>query len=280
MSAVYTLRTPRHACTPRDTARAGDLWRLVQDAAVQDASDKGWPPERFRAAGTGFVVREMRAIHNREASYGEALTLRTQVADHRRDVMMRRETQVDGVMDATADWVHIGREGSPQRATPELIAAFPASAEAPVLPPLPEPPAGAAAGSAAGTGSGTALPAFVFSPWWTEMDPLGHTNHPRYVDWADEALSRALHATGIDPTGLVPIAERVRFRAGARAVDTITVSGHRLGAVVVQTAAGPRPGVAFQFRARRGAASAGSALGTGDVVADMYIVRAHLRSEL
>lgn len=274
MSAVYTLRTPRHACTPRDTARAGDLWRLVQDAAVQDASDKGWPPERFRAAGTGFVVREMRAIHHREASYGEALTLRTQVADHRRDVMMRRETQVDGVMDATADWVHIGREGSPQRATPELIAAFPASAEAPVLPPLPEPPAGLAAGGP------TPLPAFVFSPWWTEMDPLGHTNHPRYVDWADEALSRALHAAGIDPTGLVPIAERVRFRAGARAVDTITVSGHRLGAVVVQTAAGPRPGVAFQFRARRMGLASKSALGAGDVVADMYIVRAHLQGDL
>ena len=274
MAGVYTLRTPRHACTPRDTARAGDLWRVVQDAAVHDASDKGWPPERFRAAGTGFVVREMRAIHQREASYGEALTLRTQVADHRRDVMMRRETQIDGVMDATADWVHIGREGSPQRATPELIAAFPASAEAPVLPPLPEPPAGAAAGGP------TPLPTFIFSPWWTEMDPLGHTNHPRYVDWADEALSRALHAAGIDPTGLVPIAERVRFRAGARAVDTITVTGQRLGAVAVQTAAGVRHGVAFQFRARRGDASAGSMLGAGDVVADMYIVRAHLQGDL
>jgi acyl-CoA thioesterase FadM len=263
----------------------------VQDAAVQDASDKGWPPERFRAAGTGFVVREMRAIHHREASYGEALTLRTQVADHRRDVMMRRETQVDGVMDATADWVHIGREGSPQRATPELIAAFPASATAPVLAPLPEPPAGPAGlAPGMGTGGGTPLPAFIFSPWWTEMDPLGHTNHPRYVDWADEALSRALHAAGIDPTGLVPIAERVRFRAGARAVDTITVSGHRLGAVVVQTAAGPRPGVAFQFRARRvdlastasvsGRSGGSGALVAGDVVADMYIVRAHLRCEL
>jgi acyl-CoA thioesterase FadM len=111
------------------------------------------------------------------------------------------------------------------------------------------------------------------------MDPLGHTNHPRYVDWADEALSRSLFAAGIDPTGLVPIAERVRFRAGARAIDTITVSGNRLGEVVVQTAAGARLGVAFQLRARRGDA-AGAALVAGDVVADMYIVRAHLNAKL
>lgn len=260
MPGVYTLRTPRHACTPRDTARAGDLWRLVQDAAVQDAADRGWPPERFRAEGNGFVVRELRGVHLREAAYGEALTVRTHVADHRRDVLMRRETRIDGVLDATAEWVHIGPDGGPLRASPALIGAFPPDPDAPALSPFPEL-----------AGPGTPLPEFTFAPWWTEMDPLGHTNHPRYVDWADEALSRALHAAGVDPVGLVPIAERVRFRLGARADDTVTVSGRRLGPVEVLTRAGPRAGVMFQFRARRA---------SSDVVADMTTVRAHLRAAL
>lgn len=248
--SMLTLTLPRHACTPRDTARAGDLWRLVQDAAVHAATEGGWPPERFRACGTGFVVREMRAIHVREAHYGECLSVATQVAEHKRDVLVRRETQIDGVLLATADWVHIGPGGAPQAGSPALLAGFPVepAPAAPVLPAMPE--------------GDEPLPAFTFSPWWTEMDPLGHTNHPRYVDWADEALSRAMFERGVDPVGLVPIAEKVRFRAGARATDTVTLTGKSLGTVTV----GGRTGGAYAFRARRGA----------EAVADMLIIRGHV----
>ncbi len=227
----------------------------MQDAAVQHAADGGWPPERFRTTATGFVVREMSAVHHREAAYGEAMTVTTQVADHRRDVLMRRETRITGVMSATADWVHIGPTGAPLRAGPDLISAFPVDPTAPPAPAIPEPGP-----------PGRPLPDLVFSPWWTEMDPQSHTNHPRYVDWADEALSRAVHALGLDPVGLLPLAERVRFRAGARAVDTVTVSGSWAGRTTVEG----RPGICCQFRARR----AGP---TGpEVVADMFIVRGHI----
>ena len=250
------MRIPRHACTPRDTARAGDLWRLVQDAAVQDAADRGWPPERFRSMGTGFVVREMRALHLREAGYGEDLDVSTQIADHRRAVLMRRETQIEGVMKATADWVHIGPDGAPGRGSPELIAAFPVHPDAPTVPGLPEFEATATA----------PMPEFTFSPWWTEMDPLGHTNHPRYVDWADEVLARALHAAGLDPVGVVPIADRVRFRLGARASDTVTITGE----VNVLTLAGGRPALLCKLRARRPGPDG------PELVADLEIVRRHL----
>lgn len=257
---VRRMRIPRHACTPRDTARAGDLWRIVQDAAVDDAADRGWPPERFRAMGTGFVVREMRAIHLREARYGEDLAVSTQIADHRRAVLMRRDTQIAGVMNATADWVHIGPDGAPGGGSPELIAAFPIHPDAGSGPALPEfPPTGSALGTAA-------MPSFTFSPWWTEMDPLGHTNHPRYVDWADEVLARALHAAGLDPVGVVPVADRVRFRLGARASDTVTITGD------VRTVMLPcgQPGLLCTLRARR------PRLDATELVADLEIVRGHL----
>lgn len=257
MPGQYLLRIPRHACTPRDTARAGDLWRLVQDAAVQDATDRGWPPERFREAGTGFVVRELRAVHQREAGFGEELDVRTQIADARREILVRRETQIVGVMRATADWVHIGPTGGPQRAPATLVAAFPPDAHAPPTPTFVE---------IEDSAISRPIPDFCFSPWWTEMDPLAHTNHPRYIDWADEALARALHRKGVDPVGVVPLADRVRFRLGARAIDAVTVSGRALGI----TAVDGRSGLACLFRAHRQAPDG------PELVAEMYIVRGHI----
>ena len=70
---MHSLRVPRHACSPRDVARAGELWRLVQEVAILDATEAGWPPSRFREVGTGFVVRSLVGVHRREARYGDLL---------------------------------------------------------------------------------------------------------------------------------------------------------------------------------------------------------------
>lgn len=207
----WTLRIPRHACSPRGTSRAGDLWRLVQEAAVLASEAVGWPNDRYKAAGTAFVVREMSAIHLREARYGEGLDTRTCIAESRRGILLRRETWVADVMRASVEWAHVGADGVPRRAGPDVVEAFTVTpAEAVVLPEV-EP------------GESRALPVFSLVPWFTEMDPLGHTNHPRYVDWADEALSRHLAACGLDPLELVPVAETLRFRGSARAGDPVAV---------------------------------------------------------
>ena len=248
---MYALRIPRHACSPRDCARAGDLWRLIQEATVQHSAECGWPPSRYRAVGSGFVVRDMTAIHTREARYGEALTAWSHVVEVRRELLMRREAAIDGVMRASMEWVHIGPDGGPTRAPAALIAAFPTEIGGPAL-----------TFPAITAISPVELPPFVVTPWWTEMDPMGHVNHPRYVDWAEEAVSVWLAARGLDPMGLVPVAERVRFRAAAKAGDTIDVRGARVGhagsAIVVQ------------LRMRRGA----------ETVCDVTLVRDHLSGSL
>jgi acyl-CoA thioesterase FadM len=161
---------------------------------------------------------------------------------------MRRETGIEGVLEATAEWVHITREGVPGRAPPALIAAFP------MLPPtrprveLPAweelPP--------------VVLPDLHVRPWWTEMDPMGHVNHPRYVDWAEEAVAVALAAAGHDPIGVVPVAERVRFRAAAVAGDEIVVHTTRVGRV--------GSAAVLHSRMRRG----------DETVCDAWLVRGHL----
>lgn len=255
----HLVRIPRHACSPRDRGRAGDLWRLVQEVAVADSAERGWPPERYREMGTGFVVRELVGVHHRESIYGEELRARTWIRDIRRGVLMHRETRIEGVLSASAEWVHVApppgvslAEGvatgaiGPARGSAELIGAFPAVGGEGVRMPDWEEIAP------------IALPTWTFSPWWTEMDPMGHTNHPRYVDWADELVSRALFSRGVDPVGLVPVAERVRFRAGARAGEALEASG---------AAVGIRPdAVVFAVRVHRG----------DELVADVTLVRGHL----
>jgi acyl-CoA thioesterase FadM len=217
--------------------------------------------------GTGFVIREIVGVHHAEIHFGEDLEARTWIRATRRGVLMNRETRVGEKFAATAEWVHVGpppgvayadalRSGAigPVRAPSELSDAFPAEGGHTV--PFPaweerEP---------------CALPGWEFSPWWTEMDPMGHTNHPRYVDWADEALSRWLHGKGIDPIGLIPVAERVRFRAGARAGESIHLTGARVGAT--------EGGTVFQLRAERRSES-----GT-EIVADITAIRRHVDADL
>ncbi len=207
----WSLRIPRHACSPRHTSRAGDLWRLVQEAAVLASEEVGWPAARYVEEGTAFVVREMSGVHLREARYAEALMTRTCVAESRRGILLRRETWVADVMRTSVQWAHVGRDGVPCRAGPALVEAFRVEAAPGVeLPPF-EPCAP------------LPLEVFYLQPWYTEMDPLGHTNHPRYVDWADEALSRHVASLGHDPLAMVPLAENVRFRGSAVAGDQVAV---------------------------------------------------------
>ncbi len=247
------LRIPRHACTPRDTCRAGDLWRLVQEVAVRDSTDRGWPPSRYRAAGTGFVVRTLTGVHLREAHYDEHLDAETWVTDLRRGVLLRRETTFRGVLHASVEWVHIGPNGGIARAPTTLQAAFAATVDAGPGARLP----------AFAEADPLPLPPFRLTPWWTEMDPLGHTNHPRYVDWFDEAISRWLAARGHDPIGMVPVAERVRYLAAARAGDDLVVEGARVGHT---------DGAAvFHLRIRRAAAGDSSA----ETICEATLMRGH-----
>jgi acyl-CoA thioesterase FadM len=216
------LRIPRHACSPRDRARAGELWRLVQEAAVQHSVAHGWPPSRYRQEGAAFVVRRLVGVHRREALYGEELAVTTHVAEVRRQMLVRRETRIAGVLDASVEWVWW--QGAAGRMPASVLDAFPIEPGPGVA--LPE----------IDRVEPTELPPFPVEPWWTEMDPMAHTNHPRYVDWVDEALSRWIAAKGGDPIAMVPVADDLQFRVGARAGERIELALTRVGTAGPATA--------------------------------------------
>lgn len=216
----FTLTLPRHAFGPRQVARAGEMWRLFQEVAVLASMGVGWPPSRYRAQGTGFVVGAMTVLHHRELMLDEEILARTWVHDFRRGTLTRRsaELRVGDVLVAEAiqSWVHVKEQDGdlvPARASNDLIAAFPPHPDPGPVVRLPH-------WESTQTDS---IPDFDFELWHGWMDPLGHANHPAYIDWCDEALCRALASAGHDPTSLVAVGEQVRWREAAVARDRLVV---------------------------------------------------------
>ncbi len=213
------LTLPRHAANPRGVGRAAEVWRLFQEAAVIASIRVGWPPERYTESGTGFVVYGMTVRHDREVVYGEPLEAETWVPSFARGILSRREIRLSGpggpVAATTQRWVHVGPGLKPARASPELLRALTLHDRGepelclPTFAPLP---------GVEGAGR-----SFSFEVWHTWMDPLGHVNHPAYVDFCDEATCRALAAAGLDPQQLVPVAEQVDWKRGAVAGERVVV---------------------------------------------------------
>lgn len=211
------LLLPRSAFSPREAARAGDVWRLFQDVAVGGSMKAGWPPERYREEGVSFIVRSMEVVHHRETLYGEPLTGRTWPSRVRRQMFFQRECRITGplgpVASATQHWVHVSSALELVKASDAMLAAFPeedhgASVALPDREPVER----------------VEGPELSFECWRTWMDPLAHVNHPAYVDWCDEALSRWLERAGHDPVRLQPVAESAKYRGGVVGAERVTVT--------------------------------------------------------
>jgi acyl-CoA thioesterase FadM len=214
---------PRSAFSPREVARAGDVWRLFQDVAVFGSSRAGWPPARYREERVSFVVRSMVVLHHAETVYGEALTGRTWPSRVRRGALFTRECRVDSprgpIASATQEWVHVSDSLEIVKASDALLASFPVEAhDGPIALPGFDRLEGARAHR------------FELTCWHTWMDPLAHVNHPAYIDFADEATSRAMIEAGLDPVRLVPVAEEASFKSGVVAGDRVTIETRVVGA--------------------------------------------------
>lgn len=62
----------------------------MQDAAIAHSAALGWPPERYRAAGFGWVARSHFIEYRQPAFRDERLIIRTWVADMQRVSSLRR----------------------------------------------------------------------------------------------------------------------------------------------------------------------------------------------
>lgn len=220
---TFPVVLSRHAFGPRLCARAGDVWRAMQDVVVDQSSSVGWTPERYVAEGTMFVVRTMTVRHEAEARIGEPLHGRTWPSRARRDMLFTRQVRLfcrDALLAAaTQEWAYLTRALEPTRAGRSLYDAFTLAEGYPEVS-LPD--------ETARTDAATRH-AFDFVTWHGHMDPHGHVNHAAYVDACDEGVARAVAAAGGDPQQLVPVAETVHFRAVIGAAERVTVETTRTG---------------------------------------------------
>jgi len=220
----FPLLLPRNAFTAREVPRAGDLWRLCQDAATLASIESGWPPSRFRFEKVAFIVYKMTLVHGAQTPYGAVLDTQTWVSRLRRRTLCTREVRVRSkgrlVAAATQEWVHVDFESlKPKQATKETAAAFP---EVDLAPSVTFPDFQALGGFEE---------QISFEMWQTWSDPLAHANHPAYVDWCDEATSRRMVGAGLDPVMLRPVAERVTFRTAVLPGEEVTVRTKRIGVI-------------------------------------------------
>lgn len=219
----HPYHVPRYAFSSRDTARAQAIWRVGQEAAVLGALSVGWPIQRFRKIGSFFVVHTATVVHHRELRIGEPVRLRTWISSFQRGVMTTREVRLDtaGVPVASISqrWVHVSREKQAVRAPAALIEDFA---------PAPDPDDPSVQFPAFEVERSDVVHELEFECWHTRMDPIGHANHPAYVQWCDEAVARIQHAKGRS-VHAIPVAEWVKFSAEITAPQRLRVLTSVLG---------------------------------------------------
>lgn len=132
MPAIYLYR-----CTvqPEDIDGQGHVNNLtfvrwMQDAAVAHSAAQGWPPERYRTLGCGWVVRSHWIEYRRPAFLNDLIVVETWVADFKR-ISSRRRYRIcrdsDGVVLAVAEtnWAFVDLQSFlPRRVPPPLREAF------------------------------------------------------------------------------------------------------------------------------------------------------------
>jgi acyl-CoA thioesterase FadM len=213
---VFPVTLQRHAFGPRLVARAGDVWRAMQDVVVDQSSSVGWTPERYVQANTMFVVRTMTVQHHRELRINEAMHGRTWPSRARREMLFTRQVRLfsgdELVAAASQEWAYLSRDLQPTRAGKEIFDAFTLVEGFPEV----ELPAFEAVAP-------QPTHSFEFTTWHGWMDPHAHVNHAAYVDYCDEGVARVVAAEGGDPQAVIPLAETVHFRAAIGPAERITV---------------------------------------------------------
>jgi acyl-CoA thioester hydrolase len=102
----------------------------LQAAAVAHSAAQGWPPERYRALGQGWLVRAHAIEYLQPAFEGEPVVVETWVATMKKVTSLRRYRIVrekDGELLATAEttWAFVDlASGKPVRIPHEIAAAF------------------------------------------------------------------------------------------------------------------------------------------------------------
>lgn len=227
--AEWHTTAPLSAEGPNGLVQPQRILEWMQEAAAHASTLSGYPPERYKAMGAAWFIREVVLAIDGEIRYGEAISVETWVADvrrfrSRRSYRIRRGDAV--VARAEVDWALLERDPATGRVRPlrfdeDLIAAFPCVPDRVLAPgDVPE--------WAQVTGDLRALPTDERKVRPTEIDHNGHVNHVLYLEWLEDHARLALG----DDRELAAV--RIQYVADAKRGDQIAVSGALDGEIVRQ----------------------------------------------
>jgi acyl-ACP thioesterase len=199
---------------PDGLMRTSMALRLAQDAAWQHAESlgigRGWYADRR----LDWLVRAAQVRLVEPVESGAGLSVTTEVVGFRR-VWARRRTTVRTTSDrlvavVETDWVIVDADRSaPTRVPAEVVSLFsvPPGAFDPHRVQLTPPPADAVA--------------IEIGLRRADLDPLGHANNGSYLDWAEEAVARAVGPRAVER---IPRTWSLEYVAPAAPGASITVS--------------------------------------------------------
>ena len=132
MPAIYDWT---HVVLERDLDDLGhanniSYLKWMQSAALAHSAAQGWPVEAYRALGQGWVVRSHHIEYLASARLGDAIIVRTFVANLKKVTSLRRFVMIRAADDvvlaqAATDWVFVDYStGSPKRIPIEVSSAF------------------------------------------------------------------------------------------------------------------------------------------------------------
>lgn len=109
--------------------------KWMQDAAVAHSTIQGWPPERYRETGAGWVARSHWIEYLRPAFCQDQVVVQTWVANFKKITSLRkyrilRPADRTVLAVAQTNWAYIGlKTRMPRRIPPELSGSFDAVPE-------------------------------------------------------------------------------------------------------------------------------------------------------
>jgi acyl-CoA thioester hydrolase len=126
----YKLTVPDSAIDGQGHVSNLEYVRWMQEAAVAHSAAQGWPRDRYRQLGAGWVVRSHKIEYLQASFAGDEVTVYTWVADFRKIRSLRkykivRTTDHQVLAVAETDWAFIALDQRvPRRIPAELAGAF------------------------------------------------------------------------------------------------------------------------------------------------------------
>jgi acyl-CoA thioesterase FadM len=198
----------------------GTVLRYLEHVATRASDELGFSAQWYEAAGTAWVVRDLRVLPGRMPGIGHPLTLSTWVSTSgmvqaNREYLICDKRSGRPVARAQARWAYVDRvSGQPRRISPELVERLPVLGHA-----LPK--AEALPDDLGAVASATGL--LEVTPRGYEADVQQHTNNAVYADWLDEALRLATGAAGLNFATLRPRETRMTYLSPVHTGERVTI---------------------------------------------------------